>query len=168
MGERRVRIGSVHELELCEVLRHNYLVRGLSWDQVLGMANSAKVETYDGGEIIVRQFEKDNDLIVVLEGEARIKSFSGETVAEVGPGSIIGEVALIDDQPRSATVTAVGRTVAARISGKAIRKQMETDLLLRAVLSENIARVLCRRLRAVNVQLDLAQPRMDERIAVNP
>jgi CRP-like cAMP-binding protein len=111
--------------------------------------------------MIVRQFERDDDLIFILEGDARIKSFSGETVAEIGPGSVIGEVALIDSQPRSATVTSIGSTKIARIPGATVRNLMSKDAVVRATLTENIAKVLCRRLRAVNVQLDFALPKTD-------
>jgi CRP-like cAMP-binding protein len=94
-----------------------------------------------------------------LEGTARIKSIDEETIAEFGPGSIVGEIALIDDEPRSATVTAVGNLRAAIIPSKALHDVMNMDPEVGKVIMTNIARVLCRRMRTMNAHQDSHAPR---------
>ena len=37
------------------------------------------------------------DLIIVLDGNAQIKTFNDELITEIGPGSIIGEISLVDE-----------------------------------------------------------------------
>ena len=107
-------------MDVVEAIRFNYLFRGLSKEQTERVANIVEQRRYDGGETMVRQFDRDTDMMIVVTGGAKIKSFSGESLAEVGPGSVVGEVSLIDDQPRSATVVAVGTTVVAVLPGKAL------------------------------------------------
>lgn len=145
-------------MNLPEALRSNYLFRGLKEAQQDSVINLAQERAFNGGDVMVRQFDKNSDLIVILSGEARIKTFSGETIAEVGPGSIVGEISLIDDQPRSATVVAVGPTVAAVLPSGSLRGLMAGDPTIKAQLLENIGKVLCQRLRAANIELDASMP----------
>ncbi len=141
-------------MELAKTLSYNYLFRGLTWEVVNGFAALATVKDFMGGDVLVRQFDYNSDLLILLEGTARIKTFSGETIAEFGPGSMIGEISLIDEQPRSATVVAVGTVKAAVIPATVFRGYMDTDPRTAAVVLMNVCKVLCRRLRTMNVHVD--------------
>jgi CRP-like cAMP-binding protein len=141
-------------MELPQALRDNYLFRGLSAahiDEILGIAST---KTFMGGDQILRQFGRDTDLMVVLKGAALIKTFSGDPIAEVGPGSVLGEISLIDTEPRSATVAAKGECTVAVIPSSGLQNLMRHDIGMRCVMMENLAKVLCQRLRTANVQLD--------------
>lgn len=140
--------------ELAKTLSFNYVFRGLPRNVVNGIAAIAQIRDYDGGHVLVRQFDYNSDLVILLEGHARIKSFAGETIAEFGPGSIVGEISLIDEQPRSATVVAVGPVKAAVIGANVLRGLMESDPATASIVLMNICRVLCRRLRTMNVHVD--------------
>jgi CRP/FNR family cyclic AMP-dependent transcriptional regulator len=149
----------ITEPDLTKALRYNYIFRGLSRDVIAGIAALADIRGYRGGDIIVRQYERNSDLIIILEGTARIKSVDEETIAEFGPGSIVGEIALIDDEPRSATVTAVGEVRAAIIPSKQLHAVMDMDPEIGKVIMTNIARVLCRRMRTMNASQASHTPR---------
>ena len=142
------------QMELAKTLSYNYVFRGLRREALYGLAATADIRVFDGGDILVRQFEHSDDLIVLLEGAARIKSFSGETVAEFGPGSILGEMSLIDNQPRSATVVACHKTVAAILSADVLRGMMNDDSEVKATIMTNLSKVLSRRLRSMNERFD--------------
>ncbi len=141
-------------MELPQALRDNYLFRGLSSPHIDEILAIATTKSFMGGDMILRQFGRDNDLMVVLKGSALIKTFSGEPIAEVGPGSVLGEVSLIDTEPRSATVTAKGECTVAVIPAAGLQNLMKHDIGMRCVMMENLAKVLCQRLRTANVQLD--------------
>ena len=141
-------------MELPQALRDNYLFRGLAdshIDDILAMTDTRE---FDGGDTIVRQFGKDSDLMIVLKGLAQIKTFSGDTIAEVGPGSVLGEISLLDQEPRSATVVSSGPSTVAVIPAEKLRLMMRHDMGMRCVMLENLARLICQRLRTANVQLD--------------
>ncbi len=140
-------------------LENNYLLKGLQSSQVQAVAALAEVTSHDGGVTIVRQFAQDADVMILLEGKARINTFSGDLIAEAGPGSVIGEMSLIDDQPRSATVVTMGQTKVARIKSKLLWALMEEEPGIAKVLLLNISRILAARLRAANVHLDLVAGR---------
>jgi len=138
------------EPDLARTLRYNYVFRGLPSDVIAGIAALATTRDYRGGDIIVRQYDEGSDLLIILEGAARIKSIDGETIAEFGPGSIVGEMALIDDEPRSATVTAMHDVRVAIIPSKGLHAFMDMDPEVGKTIMTNIARVLCRRMRTMN------------------
>ena len=58
------------------------------------------------GGIVIEEGEPGSRFYVLVEGRA-IVSRNGDMIAERGPGDYFGEVALLLDQPRNATVTAV-------------------------------------------------------------
>ena len=143
-------------MELPQAIRDNYLFHGLSdanIDEILALATT---KTFDGGDTILRQFGRDNDLLIILTGQALIKTFSGEPVAEVGAGSVLGEVSLIDTEPRSATVIARYECSVASIPAAGLKNLMRHDIEMRSIMLENLAKVLCQRLRSANMQLDVA------------
>lgn len=57
------------------------------------------------GATLTRQGESGREFMVIMEGTARVV-IDGTTVAHLGPGDVLGELAVITGTPRSATVTA--------------------------------------------------------------
>ena len=63
----------------------------------------------DGDEII-RQGDKGNDFFIIQEGVVMVQ-VNGEVVTELGSGAYFGELALLSNQRRAATVIAKGNAV---------------------------------------------------------
>lgn len=61
--------------------------------------------TVPAGEVIFREEDSGDYAFVVIEGEVDV-TFKGHLLETVGPGGLLGEMALIDDLSRSATATA--------------------------------------------------------------
>lgn len=76
------------------------------------LAGLARWATYADGEDLVREGEAPTDLLVIEQGQARVlkRGAKGDehTINRVGPGDPIGEMALFDRVPRSASVRADG------------------------------------------------------------
>ncbi len=71
------------------------------------LAQDFKDMTFPAGSVVVREGDAQGiGFFVVADGEA-VASIGGTEVARLGPGSHFGEVALISDRVRTATVTAV-------------------------------------------------------------
>jgi MFS family permease len=73
------------------------------------LARSARISHASVGQVIVRVGEHGDRFYVVTQGEVRIVR-GGREVARLGPGEHFGEVALLRDAPRNATVTALQPT----------------------------------------------------------
>lgn len=92
------------------------LLARLTSEDVRTLAARGRLRRFKQGEVIVREGESGTSFFVILEGNARIvvSSSTGEeaTVAHLGPGDCIGEFAVLDGLPRSATALATAATSA--------------------------------------------------------
>jgi serine phosphatase RsbU (regulator of sigma subunit) len=66
---------------------------------------SAARRSYKAGEVIFRHGDLGDAMYIVVEGEVKV-TIEGRTIDRLMPGSVLGEMALIDAQPRSAAATA--------------------------------------------------------------
>jgi CRP/FNR family cyclic AMP-dependent transcriptional regulator len=69
------------------------------------LAESMQERTYSDGQEIIMEGEGGIGFFVILEGSARV-SVGGGDVRTLGPGDSFGEMAIIDGQARSASITA--------------------------------------------------------------
>ncbi len=98
------------------------LFRGLSPDQLGPLADSAEPIEYRQGDAIVRQGDPGESVYLITEGKVEVLARSehdpnapGAVVAWLLPGDAVGELALLDGQPRSASCVAVEETVCLRL-----------------------------------------------------
>ena len=94
--------------KLVDELTQVPLFSGLSQRQLKQLARNFKEREFRPGTSMVRQGEMSGvGFFVITGGEASV-SVDGMEVAKLGPGDHFGELALISEQVRSATVTAEG------------------------------------------------------------
>ena len=79
--------------------------------------NSENVERYSAGEKIFDEGQSGDVMYVVLEGEVEILAH-GQPIGTVGPGDLLGEMALIDSKARSATAMALSDCQLAPVNEK--------------------------------------------------
>jgi CRP-like cAMP-binding protein len=72
------------------------------------LANAAVDRTFNPGDLIVPQGDKGIGFYLIAEGTVNVEK-AGKVVATLGPGKFFGEMALIDEQPRTADVKAATR-----------------------------------------------------------
>ncbi|HET7684798.1 MAG TPA: cyclic nucleotide-binding domain-containing protein [Candidatus Limnocylindria bacterium] len=88
------------------------LFAGLDTRSLKRLAEQAKRRTYAAGDPIIRQDAPASALYVITKGRVRVHEGGdeGATLTELIPGEFFGELALIEDRPRTASVTAVEET----------------------------------------------------------
>ena len=72
----------------------------------LNLFSDKEATSFAAGQFIFKAGDPGETMYIINEGEVDILDGSGATLETAGPGSIVGELALIDDEPRSATVVA--------------------------------------------------------------
>jgi CRP/FNR family transcriptional regulator len=95
-----------------DALAHVDLFSGLRKKELKELATSCREGNYSPGSVLISQGEKGLGLFILTKGTVRITRAnnpggSEEVLGTAGVGDVIGEMALLDDMPRSATVTAV-------------------------------------------------------------
>jgi len=95
-------------------------------DELLNPILASGVErVYGDGDAIMRAGEPGESMVLVVEGTARIER-GGRTVA-VAPGELVGEIAVLDGGPRTASVVAEGPVRALEISRDRLMGALEAD-----------------------------------------
>ena len=69
------------------------------------IAPFTKVDEFAPGKVVIKEGGFANDFFVIEEGKAKVER-DGEHLADLGPGDVFGEQALLDKQVRSASVIA--------------------------------------------------------------
>jgi CRP-like cAMP-binding protein len=96
------------------------------------------------GDVLIEEGAIEAHLYALVEGRVRVHR-GGESLAELGPGDTVGELAALVPQPRTASVTALEPTFALRLD-----KAVLDDLLLEwPELAHGVIEVLVARLRLV-------------------
>ena len=106
--------------------------------------NETGNRTFDAGDVIFRGGEPGDRAYLIERGKVEISThYSDERVVLriLGPGDIMGDMALLDNSPRSATATALVETTALVITREQLISRLEqADPVLRLLLDEMLAR----------------------------
>ncbi len=105
------------------------------------------------GDLIVRQDEHGDSMFVLLEGNASVlHRANGKSIelARLGPGDFFGELALVDEGPRSADVEAIGACTLVIIPQSVIRALAGVYPSAAFKLLIAVGRVLVARMRKGN------------------
>ncbi|GGE91371.1 Crp/Fnr family transcriptional regulator [Stappia taiwanensis] len=98
-------------VELQRFLENSFSLEGLSGDLASGLAALARPMSVKPGAILFESGDPGNGCYAILEGSLKVSIVSVEGdeqfLAVMGPGSIVGELALLDGRARSANVTAL-------------------------------------------------------------
>ena len=90
-----------------QVMENLFLFRGLPFNARLRVARICEARSIGPGEIIAEQGDPGNAMYVMVQGQVQITR-GNKPIATVGAGQHFGEISLLDERPRSATVTSVG------------------------------------------------------------
>ncbi|MCS6832401.1 MAG: cyclic nucleotide-binding domain-containing protein, partial [Flammeovirgaceae bacterium] len=94
-----------------KALQKSTLFQGLSSEALEEIAQCAKFRQYFPGDVIVWQGKPSDALFLIVNGIVAVKRILGgdkeALLAYLMPGSTFGEVGILENQPRSATVSAL-------------------------------------------------------------
>jgi CRP-like cAMP-binding protein len=111
------------------------------------------------GDAIVRHGERGDELILLVEGSARVET-DGKILARFSPGETFGEIAVIDGRPRTATVIAETPSRLLVLSRDAFLHLLDTI----PGLSRKMLLTVCERLRERTDMLESGRPGLGRRV----
>ncbi len=126
------------------VLENVQLFRGLSNDQLASIAECAEVMWFDGGQAVTQADEPGAAAFLVLEGSVMVADARAPAGFQepLGPGTLIGELAMLTDVSYAATVIAAEQVRALAITRHALYDVMEADPSIAEHLSGKLVRRL--------------------------
>lgn len=139
--------------EVVELLGRVPVFSTLVEDDLERIAQFAVPREFEPGEVVFREGDASDTCYVVHDGRARAIRTHRDgrtlTLATFGPGDIFGELALFEDERRSATVEAIEPTSTVAVLGPDMRRLMSEH----AEISARLVIALGRRLRETNERL---------------
>jgi CRP-like cAMP-binding protein len=131
-----------------DLLRRMPLFAELDAQQIRLIAAQLREETYEPGDTVMRQGEIGETFFVIESGRLQVTvSQNGDekVIAERGPGEYVGEIALLLEVPRTATVTAMTRTKVLALQREDFNRLVADHLYV----SRELERDTSRRLRDI-------------------
>ena len=114
----------LHKDAKTELLRNVPLFAGCSKAELQQVAQLADELDLAEGATLIREGERGREFIVVADGTVAVTR-GGQTIRELGSGDFIGEIALVADVPRTATVTATSPVRLLVVTDRAFRGLLE-------------------------------------------
>lgn len=132
-----------------DALRPVRIFRDLSDDALAQLAAQVRMRHFRLGDGLIRQGECSDAMYVITEGRVRVQRIDTGTdkppavLAELGAGEVVGEMGVLDNQPRSATVVAISNVETLELGAA----QLTTLMVHHPEVREALRRVVSKRLR---------------------
>lgn len=149
-------IESEEEQYLLKVLSNTSIFAGLTKIHLKNILPLAQKIQFPIETFIIKEGDIADGLFVIIQGRVEVLKKSApdnnklQKIADLGTGQSFGEIALIDQSPRSASIRTLEPTTVLKISINNIDKIASLDNQIYATLLKNIAMDLSRRLRYAN------------------
>jgi serine/threonine protein phosphatase PrpC/CRP-like cAMP-binding protein len=144
-----------------EILRRIPLFQHMTYKELLAILGIARGRQFEKGQSIIKEGDQGDELYVLFRGKVDVLK-AGHRIAQLKAGGHFGEMGLVDQAPRSATVTATEDTSAISIDRDSLLKLMRRDSLLAVKLLWSFVQVLSERLRNTNEALTTLNTELDQ------
>ena len=148
-----------------EMLRNLPLLEGARPEVVERLAEVAVERSFQPGQVILQEDSTGREVYVIVEGLVEVVKGHGAeemVIARSGPGDFFGEMALIEDRPRFATIRALEPTRLLELSERDLR----SVLVRQPLLLYQVTRVLSARVREADLKMIADLQRKNRELAL--
>lgn len=111
-------------------------------EDLVRVAQIAEENEFEDGQPLMREGELGDSMYLIVAGRVAVKK-GAQVVVELGERECVGEMAILDSEPRSASVEAAGSVLALKIEREDFYELMNE----RPEIAQGVIKVLTRRLR---------------------
>jgi CRP-like cAMP-binding protein len=125
------------ERDMEEIVAKSHLFKSLDESARKELLESAFVMMYEPGDMLLREGDPGETMLLVMEGTVRVHTHSpqGEIqLAELGRGACIGEVSVLMGSPRTATVDAITAVTCAVLARHRVNRILDAHPRVRVLL----------------------------------
>jgi CRP-like cAMP-binding protein len=149
--------GGARADEIFERLGHTRFFSDFTAADVRMLADAMRLYRVEAGQELIREGDVEDYMVLVIEGRVSIDKRDRhgyeQSMNAVGPGAILGEMSMIDGEPRFASCTAIEPTVFAAITRDAMVKIILEEPALGAKVLIKLVTMLSARLRQTSSNL---------------
>ncbi len=140
-----------------EILKKNLIFKGLSTREIKKLSKYLVKRDYKKGDIVISYGEPGYALYIILKGKVGVE-IPGEggnfiEIDELLPGEFFGEMALVTEAPRTATIRCKTDTILCVLTRSSFEEAMELNPEISVKILYNIAGVIAERLKKLNEQI---------------
>lgn len=143
--------GTASSDRIASMLENAQMFKDLEWAQIEALSGYIQLYRAAPGAVLFREGDKGDFMCIVLEGKLEVRKEDNQHVAKVVttvfPGRSLGEMTIVDGEPRSATAVAVASSTLAVLTQENFLLIMRDKPALSAKLLLKIAQLLSQRLR---------------------
>ena len=133
--------------EKVRFLRHIGIFSSIEEERLADVASRMKEVQLSAGETLFKRGDAGTLMYIIMKGTMRVH-VEGRVLAELGEREVLGEMAALDPEPRSASVTAMENSLLLSLDHHDVRRLIKLDV----EVAIGLIRTLCRRLRRVASQ----------------
>lgn len=156
------------EESILNALRQSAIFETLEPGELRDLLKHATPRTYTGGEVLFREGDPGESLIILSRGWVVLSRTTPARreiqIGRAGPGEVLGEMALLDSAPRSATATVLSPAWILELPTTRFEAMLEALDPAALKLLQQLSRVLCTRLRAVTARIESELTGSDEQL----
>ena len=149
--------GPGYRAALCEMLDGSELFGGLPWSEIATLATCVTAHDAEPGHVLFREGTPGDTLYVLIRGLVETRKDDGSLhamlIATERGGRSIGEMALIDGEPRSASCVVTEPSTLLALTRQSFKRLADQHPALALRVTQRIARLMSRRLRSTSGRL---------------
>ena len=149
--------GQAFRSELCAMLETTQMFRDFEWHDIEVLSGYMQAYEADKGVTLFREGENGTYLCLIIKGKVDIikgdQHDKEKVFTSIGPGKTLGEMAIIDGEPRSATAIVAEPTTLAILTKANFHRIINEKPGLATNILLKVARLLSQRLRHTSGQL---------------
>ncbi|MGB4269263.1 MAG: cyclic nucleotide-binding domain-containing protein [Spirochaetota bacterium] len=137
-------------IQILTFLKQNALFKETPIDQLVHIMQIARIQKLPENTEFIKEGQTGDELFIIMEGEVSVTR-KGKEIARLGMGDCIGELSIIDKEPRSATVKTTRQTLVLSLQ----RNDFLLTLKSNPIIAINVMKVIADRLRSTLLQYNL-------------
>ena len=140
--------------QITDIVKRIPIFIGFSQEQTDRMLKVCEERKFEPGEYLFREGTPSTEMLILLEGHLNVIAATGAEIASIWEMSIVGEMGVLTNQPRSAAVVVNQPSRMLSIGRDDLLRLIEEDKDLGFKIYRNVTLLLCNRLRENNILLE--------------
>lgn len=149
--------GAAFKDQICEMIADSRLFMDLDWKDIEAMANYVQCYEVSAGTIIFKEGDPGSYMCLLVKGEVEIFKYDQQgkphRIVQIAHGRTVGEMSIIDGEPRSATCIASQASVILLLTKDSYARMIHDKPVLAVHILSRIAKLVSQRLRGASGQL---------------